>query len=159
MGYTTDFGGSFKLDKPLDNETRVFLTKLADTRRMKRKFDDDKYGVDGEFYVDGGGMAGQDEEESIVEYNTPPSTQPGLWCQWVPNEEGTEIAWDGGEKFYAYTEWLRYIIEKVLKPKGYVLKGAVEWYGEDSDDRGMLVVKDNVVTVRRGEIVYHDTEE
>lgn len=36
MGYTTDFEGTLKLNKKLDKETKLFLTKLAQTRRMKR---------------------------------------------------------------------------------------------------------------------------
>lgn len=153
MGYHTDFSGSFKLNKKLDDETRVFLKKLAETRRMKRNVGPE-YGVEGEFYVDGKGNFGQDDEKNIVDHNKPPRTQPGLWCQWAPNEDGTEIEWDGGEKFYGYIEWIKYIIEKVLKPKGYKLSGNVEWFGEDHGDRGLISVKNNVVTVKHAHITY-----
>ena len=85
MGYTTDFEGEFKLDKPLDAETKEFLEKLSDTRRMKRTFPNDEYGVDGEFYVD------DEAKDSVVEINSPPSTQPSLWCQWIPNDDGSKI--------------------------------------------------------------------
>ncbi len=146
MGYRTDFRGSFELDKPLDEETKTFLVKLNHTRRMARNLPEE-YGVEGELYVDGGGDYGQDREESIVDYNTPPKTQPGLWCQWVPNEDGTEIEWDGGEKFCCYVEWIEYLIEKVLAPKGYVLNGAVDWRGEEWDDSGTIVVADNSVSI------------
>lgn len=37
MGYTTDFHGSFNLDKPLKKEHKNYLLKFAETRRMKRK--------------------------------------------------------------------------------------------------------------------------
>jgi hypothetical protein len=36
MGYTTDFSGEFKLDKPLTDEQAIYVNKFADTRRMKR---------------------------------------------------------------------------------------------------------------------------
>ncbi len=36
MGYTTDFTGAFKLNKPLDDETYNLLVGLATTRRIKR---------------------------------------------------------------------------------------------------------------------------
>lgn len=146
MGYTTEFDGKFNLNKKLDKETHEFLTKLASTRRMKRKLPTE-YGIEGEFYVDGAGYAGQDREDSIVDYNKPPSTQPGLWCQWVPTEDGTAIEWDGGEKFYHYVDWIKYIIDKVLAPRGYSLSGVVDWRGEDWSDTGTIVVRDNKVGI------------
>lgn len=80
--------------------------------------------------------------------------QPGLWCQWIPNAEGTALEWDEGEKFYEYQEWLRYLIEHFLAPWHYTVNGEVEWSGEESSDLGQLVVKNNVVTVKFGYIVY-----
>lgn len=149
MGYTTDFSGSFKLNKPLDLKTYKFLIGLNETRRMARKGLDPKYGVEGEFYV-----KDDNQNANIIDYNEPPKTQPGLWCQWRPNEDGTEIEWDGGEKFYNYVEWIKYIIEKILAPKKYKLNGEVEWQGEDSRDIGIIVIKNNVVTTKRGRITY-----
>ena len=148
MGYTTDFSGSFTLNKPLDAETLTFLHKFNHTRRMKRNVKG--YGIDGEFYVDGKGFAGQDKDDTIVNYNCPPSSQPGLWCQWRPNVTGTAIEWDGGEKFYCYVEWIQYLIDKVLSPKGYSLTGDVTWGGEDRADFGVISIVDNVVSVHRG---------
>lgn len=144
MGYTTDFSGSFQLNKQLGPNMKEFLTKFNDTRRMKRNVSD-KYGVEGEFFVNGTGSFGQDSTEDIIDYNEPPSTQPGLWCQWIPTEDGMGIEWDGGEKFYNYTEWLVYIIEKFLAPNGYVLNGVVEWQGEEVGDVGEIFVEDNKV--------------
>ena len=146
MGYTTDFKGGFEINKPLREELKNYLTKFSETRRMKRKLDD-KFGVEGEFYVDGGGYAGQDRESNIIDYNSPPKTQPGLWCQWIPNEDGNEIVWDGGEKFYKYVEWLEYIIKNFLEPEGYVLNGEVDFQGEYYNDNGVIVVTDNKVKI------------
>jgi hypothetical protein len=69
------------------------------------------------------------------------------------------IEWDGGEKFYDYVEWLEYIINNFLAPKGYVLNGECPYQGEDSDDVGKIVVKDNVVTRLEGYIAYKNAEE
>jgi hypothetical protein len=146
MGYTTDFSGRFELDKPLAPKMKKFLTLLNETRRMKRNVDE-AFGIEGEFFVFGTGSYGQDHDNSIVDFNQQPSTQPSLWCQWVPNEDGTAIEWDGGEKFYAYSEWLFYIINKVLAPNGYTLNGTVVWQGEETGDVGKIHVVDNVVTV------------
>jgi len=147
MGYTTDFDGQFVLDRPLDDETHNFLNGLNDTRRMARNLPPE-YGVEGEFYIDGEGFKGQDDGSTVIDHNRPPKTQPGLWCQWRPTVKGDAIEWDGGEKFYYYVEWIQYIIDKVLKPKGYVLNGEMDWHGEDRSDNGTIIIKDNVVTTR-----------
>ena len=57
MGYTTDFSGSFQLNKPLQPKIMQYLQKLAETRRMARKVDE-AFGIEGEFYVFGGGTFG-----------------------------------------------------------------------------------------------------
>jgi len=130
MGYTTDFDGQFDLDRPLCEGTRKYLQLFSETRRMKRdakkaaKLADPTreavglpIGKEGEYFVGSTGYMGQDDDGSVINYNYPPSTQPGLWCQWVPNEDGTAIEWDGGEKFYEYVEWLEYIISNFLEPR------------------------------------------
>lgn len=156
MGYTTEFEGSFKLNKVLDAETLDFLTKLSHTRRMKRDAVKLKtayhkdFGIDGELFVDD-----DVNDDYVLDYNLPPSTQPGLWCQWRPNHKGTIIVWDGGEKFYNYVEWLQYIIEKILTPRGYKLTGTVKFQGEDAEDFGKITVRASKVVVALGKRVYN----
>ena len=91
MGYTTEFSGSFKLDKPLDKNTKKILHGLNNTRRMKRDLtklgmsaeEAANYGIDGEFYFPPKtNFMGQDDDDSIIDYNSPPTNQPGLWCGW-----------------------------------------------------------------------------
>lgn len=146
MGYTTDFVGQFNINKKLDPETHEFLKKLAETRRMKRNVGPE-YGVEGEFYVEGKGYMGQDDDSNVIDHNRPPSTQPGLWLQWVPTEDGTAIVWDEGEKFYNYVEWVEYLIEKILAPRGYILNGKVDWRGEEFYDMGCIIIENNQVKV------------
>lgn len=156
MGYTTSFEGRFAFNKKLDKKTRTFLTKFSETRRIARKLPS-KYGIEGEFYVDG------DNDEirgdTIIDYNRPPKTQPGLWCQWIPSNDGKYLEWDGGEKFYHYIEWLRYIIKNFLQPKNYMLYGEVDWFGERSDDAGKIEVKNNKITIYRYESKYVQIED
>ena len=154
MGYSTDFTGQFDLNKPLDDDTYNFLKKLAETRRMKRHFENEAFGIDGEFYVDGAGPYGQGNEDSIIDYNQPPRTQPSLWCQWTPTDDKLHIEWDGGEKFYDYIGWIQYIIEKVLKPKGYKLSGEVEWNGEGLGDIGKIKITNNIIKIGEPVITY-----
>lgn len=144
MGYTTTFEGSFTITPTLKKEDHEFLMKLAGTRRMQRKLGPE-FGIEGEFFVDGQGMAGQADTPDVIDHNKPPKTQPGLWCQWIPNDDGTELMWDEGEKFYSYDAWLLYLVDRILKPRGYTLDGEVSWRGEDDDDRGVLSVKKNKV--------------
>lgn len=170
MGYTTDFDGSFELAEPLTAAQVAYLCKFSETRRMKR--DADKaallpdperiavglpIGKDGEYFVGGKGHAGQDHDKSIIEYNNPPSTQPGLWCHWTPSEfDRGIIVWDGGEKFYDYIEWLQYLIKNFLEPWGHTINGIVRWSGEDKEDIGEIVVSNNVVRIRRARMVWDD---
>ena len=144
MGYTTDFEGVIKLNKKLKKKDKEYLVKFSDTRRMRRDIDS-KYGVEGEFYVDGGGMCGQDSEDNIINYNQPPPTQPGLWCQWVPTDDGKGIEWDNSEKFYHSDDWMIYLIENFLKPWGYIANGEIIAQGEDPGDKWVLTVTNNVV--------------
>lgn len=142
------------------------------------------YGRDGEYFVHEDGEFGQSKDDSIVDYNTPPgqielkgnlpnfmethdknkklikggTCQPGLWCQWIADENGEFLKWDGSEKFYNYIEWLRYLIDHFFDEWGVKLNGEVEWIGEDSDqDRGKIVVKDNVIDIYEGKLkmFYH----
>jgi hypothetical protein len=147
MGYTTDFSGQFDFNKQLSPKMQQYLKLFNETRRMKRNVDE-VFGVQGEFFVFGGGSYGQAHEPNIIDFNNQPSTQPSLWCQWTPTEDGMGIEWDGGEKFYSYTEWLVYLINKILAPNGYVLNGVVEYSGEETGDVGEIVVVDNRVFVR-----------
>jgi hypothetical protein len=138
MGYTTEFWNTFKLNKTLDKDMHTFLTKLSETRRMARKLPSE-YGVEGELYVDDA------REETVIDHNRPPNTQPGLWCGWIPTEDGTAIEWNGAEKFYHSTEWLAYLIQ-ILKAQGYILHGDVGYRGEQTDDVGVIRVKNNRIT-------------
>ena len=138
------------------------------------------YGKEGEYFAMDDGQMGQSRDNSIIDYNTPPGQrsyretmnedfdttwnkrqeaianglcQPGLWCQWTINEEN-ELEWDGGEKFYEYTAWLKYLIEHFFSKWGVILNGEIEWQGEDPDDIGKIVVKDNIVEEKEGRKEY-----
>lgn len=163
MGYTTYFDGQIELDKPLTDELYDFLIKFSNTRRMKRDVNklkemgyDGDYGVEGEFFVDGEGAFGQRFDDSIIDVNQPPHTQPGVWCQWIPTDDRMAITWDGGEKFYHADEWMKYLVERILAPKGYVANGEIFATGEDSDDLWKIKVVDNQVNVYGGRVIYED---
>lgn len=156
MGYSTDFYGSFKFNRPVDDLMKEYINAFSYTRRMARdveviKRDDPNWrehtlngdlGIEGEYYVG-------DEYLGVINYNEPPKTQPGLWCQWIITD-GDYLEWDGGEKFHNYVEWLKYLIKNFFAPNDYVLNGEVRYVGEGPDDFGVIVVVDNKVTVHEG---------
>lgn len=162
MGYSTDFRGAFKCSKPLTAEQRAYLYQFQETRRMKRDAEVAEtlpdpirlavglpIGVDGCYFVGGAGFAGQGRDASIIEYNDQPTGQPGLWCQWQPDETGNYIGWAGSEKFYDYVEWLQYLVDHFLSKWGVTISGVIRWQGERQDDFGSIVVNDNVIERKR----------
>lgn len=140
------------------------------------------YGFKGEYFAKEDGNCGQNSDDSIIDYNSASGEigwkeydgdwvkrdemrkalnadkikQPGLWCQWELNDDGTELRWDGGEKFYNYIEWLEYLIVHFFKPWKIKLNGEIYWVGEDSDDRGMIKVVNNKITIYDSETVYKE---
>ena len=70
---------------------------------------------------------------------------PDAWCQWQPTDDGAALVWNEVEKFYGYVEWLSFLIERFFKPWGRTLNGSVDWAGEDSEDQGVIHIKDNRV--------------
>lgn len=165
MGYSTDFWGEVRIDPPLNASEKSYLQDFASTRRMKRE--------NGPYFVKATGFMGQGPDEDVQEYNGPDITQPGLWCQWVPTEDGSALEWDGGEKFYSSVEWMKYLINAFLSSEAklktdleegafeaqawpvderfkdftfdHVVNGEIDAQGEDLDDRWKLTVEDNEV--------------
>lgn len=83
--------------------------------------------------------------------------QPQEWCNWEltnDNPDCTTIRWDGGEKFYEYTEWLDYLVAAIRHDfPGSTFDGEIEYRGEEWDDVGTLVVSDDgMVSDRQGSL-------
>jgi len=176
MGYTTDFEVALELTPKLNEKQTAYINLISSTRRLKRNVTklidlykgkhgtptpknslrESVYGHEGEFFAMDDGQMGQNEDASVVNFNSPPSTQPGLWCQWVNFDDGARLEWDGNEKFYSYIEWLKYIIKNFFIPWGIVAEGTITWVGEDSSDMGKISVKNNEVSIFNGEVTYED---
>lgn len=68
-------------------------------------------------------------------------------CQWgAYGVDDSCIEWSGEENFEYYVEWLEYF-DNLFKKFGYTLNNTVCWRGEEFEDIGAIVVKDNVVKV------------
>ena len=164
MGYTTKFYGDFSISPEISAKHHDYINEFNRTRRMIRDNICENYpdiyrtnvelpiGPDDCYFVGGKEDFGQAKDDSIIDYNKEPSGQPGLWCQW--KIVGNRLKWDGIEKFYHYVEWLEYLIEHFFKHWGYTLNGEVLWEGEWREDMGKIIVKDNVVEIKKAKISY-----
>jgi hypothetical protein len=159
MGYTTDFEGGLTIKPSLSEAEVGYINKFSETRRMSRDVEKlnekyegkfglpgklGQYGVEGEFFV-GDEKFSCNNDGTVNNLNSPSKTQPGLWAQWVVNEEG--------EKFYHYIEWLCYYINNFFKPWGKTLNGVIKWEGEEFGDNGEIHVKNNKVFVVEGDTI------
>jgi len=166
IGYTTDFTGSVDIEPPLNASEISFLLSFNETRRMNR--------TKGPLFVEGTGYAGQNHDDDVINGNAPHPDQPGLWCQWIPSDDGKELKWDEGEKFYNAPEWMKYIVTKLLAAEGkdyiaahinedsrlahftndHVVNGEIFAQGEEGDDRWWLQVTDNEVFVSQAVLTH-----
>ena len=169
------YNGSFSINKPVDDVTYKLLKGLSETRRMKRDVVklgkrvynkkratkeniaqwEKEFGVEGEFWVGDTEDCGKVKTEDVINYDHPPKSQPNLSCCWTIDYDKKTILWkDNADEDLYDLEWIMYIVNNILKPRGYVLNGVVSWKGEDLkedenlEDRGKIKVTNNVITVR-----------
>ena len=158
MSYTTRFEGFFTFNKPLNADQIAYLKEFAKLRRCRinRKFFKGlqdplrknvglPIGVEGEFCITQPSITWDD----VTDVNKPPLTQPALWCKWEPTDDGKELKWNNESKFYGYTDWLIYYVKNFFIPWGYVLNGEMKYEGEDDEDKGVLIFKDNSLYDKR----------
>ena len=74
------------------------------------------------------------------------------YCQWIT--DGEAVYWDEGEKFYAYIEWLQYLIDNFFNPWKISLSGDVIWNGEEPGDIGMIYIEGDKVKSKAGRMVF-----
>jgi len=181
--YINSFNNSRRMKRDVNKLMKLYKGKHGHPTPKSDK-PEDIYGNDGEYFVKDDGDFGQSKDNSIIDYNIPPGQpsydsnvefnirrnetqkliksgkcQPGLWCQWEISEDGQYLQWDGAEKFYNYVEWLKYLIKHFFGPWVIQLNGEIEWVGENSNDRGKIVVTNNVVKTQRAVITYEEVED
>ena len=125
MGVTTDFIGHVDVQPPLNDAEQGYLAAFAASRRCSRP--------GGPYEVPLNPAAAHDDTD-IDCCNSVASGQPSLWCGWVPSWDGGSIAHDGQEKFYGAAEWLAYLIDHFLAPRGYAAESGLEWFSEFTFD-------------------------
>lgn len=119
MGYTTQFEGKIKLDKKLDEKSYL---EFINRYEYGAHFSIERIG----FYKD----------------------MPREYLQWHIKSDKQHLSWDGGEKFYGWLEWMKWLSVNFFAARGYTLNGTIKWQGEERDDNGLLIVKNNIVTTK-----------
>ena len=161
MGYMTNFLGEFVFSRPLTNAEFSFLDAFSKSQRMRLDTTklEEFQGMHSEPYTRSYGTEGSyfahelpHNHPAILDSNEPPQGQPGLLCHWWPTM--TSLKWNNAEKFYCYAEWLEYLVIHFFEPWGIQLNGAIQWQGEDPDDRGVLSMRNNNLFVH-----YEDRQE
>lgn len=88
---------------------------------------------------------GQIDDGTVLDHNNPGGDCPGLWCQWEVADN--IIAWNQGEKFYNYIEWLAYLLYYFFTPNNIMFNGKIYWQGEKEEDVGLIVVENNQIFI------------
>ena len=169
MGYTTWFEGELAPNKPFKKEFINYINAFSEKRHEPRDVEiikhsdpdwakhclDGNLGPCGMYYVGDfeEGVINHSFNKGVIHGVAKDYTCPGYWCDWRINDAGN-VAWDEGEKFYNYIEWLKFLIDNFFEPAGYKLNGEIFWEGEEREDTGVIVVKDNLVYSYSGSIVY-----
>lgn len=153
MGYYTKFQGNFKFSKKLNEDQVEYLNIFFNSRRMSRDVSKIEnisdpirervglpLGTEGEFFVL--------DRTGVLEYNTPPSTQPGLWCDCTATSKDLKLNFG---KNYNYFEWIVYIQNNILNQWGVKIDGKVKWLGEENDDRGIILANNGCISYLSGQ--------
>lgn len=115
MGYSTSFDGSVKFSRGLTVEELRDLEGLVNYSTQSDEVD--KYSTD----------------------------HPDSYNQWEPLSDGTGLCWNLGEKFYDYVEWMQWLINEYLVPRGIHTNGTIRYQGEEIGDVGRIEVEDDIV--------------
>lgn len=143
----------------IDQDTRALLDGLYRTRRVKRNLvqlaashnitvnaAQEKWGVDGEFYIDlASGNYPDSANPTISDYEKPPSKQPSLYCPWKLNTTNSLSLTDDTPKD---VEWLEWLINNIFSPRGYTLDGTVLRFVEKRMHMRRILVTNNIVSVQ-----------
>jgi hypothetical protein len=121
MGVTTDFIGHIRIDPPLNTVEHGYLAAFSQTRHFVRS--------GGPYDVALNPAAARGERSADIDaYNKAADGQPSLWCHWVPSWDGACLTFDGQEKFYGATGWMRYLIEHFLAPEAHARVSGLHWF-------------------------------
>lgn len=131
MGYTTIFEGYLTSDLPLPNKLSQEINDINPYNNYYRKTNNENYGMDDYLHND--------------IYKKKIGSNIDSYCQWCYNEKEKVIEWDGGEKFYGYILWLKFILKLINEKSNCKFNGIIRWMGEEIADIGLIEVIDNEI--------------
>ncbi len=165
MGVSTIYKGTIKIKEIVPENVYNYINSFSKIRHMKRDNEEirknfpDYYknifgftlGSDGEFWVD---EKAARKNIAILDYNKPPETQPGLYCQWILRgakcEDGYEdvvIKWNNYEKFYEGNKWLKYIIDNFLSKRNLHCEGVLSSIDDLDGVEYIFVINNKIKSV------------
>lgn len=105
MPFNAHYAGQLRIEPPLNETEQKALSAFLGSRRVKT-------------------VAGPlDARESlsmghpdVIDWNSPPQDQPGLYTGLRIANGGEVLEWDGNEKPGYLTDWVRYVINYLLRP-------------------------------------------
>jgi hypothetical protein len=128
MGYYTYFGGHLEFDKQPTKELVDEINAFADKRHC-----------------------------DPVNTNVTLDYAPSLWNHWrCVFYQGEWILELEEGKAYNYLEWFPVMVERFLDPHGLKVSGCIEWFGDESDDRGCIQVEDNAMSIYDAVITFKE---
>lgn len=150
MSYT--FTGQFWLSSQLYPEEQAYLHAFSTDRHVKRdvtKIDPDdpvRLAVGLDMGIEGAYCVNRNNGASLLDTNNPPAGMPEVYCDFIPNDEGTALIWDETENMRYPYAWLCYLRDHFFIPWGYTLDGQIAWKNTIvKDDYGVLYCHKNAL--------------
>jgi hypothetical protein len=147
MGYTTYFTGAIEIRPRLSDAFTIKINDMIDGgERTPKSFATILHSRQ----VQGGWppAAGQNDHDIGGSMNC---FMPSFYCQWELDKkdpECTRVVWNGGEKFYSYRAWLKYLVDLLFQlclKRSIVIRfsGHIAYQGESGSDTGYLTITSN----------------
>lgn len=131
MGYTTIFEGQLEPNKPLQKEIINKINDINPYNNYYYKIKHENYGINDYLHN--------------RSYKKKIGSGIDSYCDWIYNEEENVIEWSGGEKFYGYILWLKFILNIVNTETDCKFNGVIRWMGENIEDIGLIKVINNEI--------------
>jgi hypothetical protein len=118
MPFDAQYEGRLLIEPPLSPAERRALDAFLGSRRIKT--------VQGPLDCRRSLSRGHAD---VLDWNSPAEGQPSLYTGLAVSQDGTTLFWDGNEKPGYLTDWVRYVIDHLLKPGAVFqeLSRKVEW--------------------------------
>lgn len=107
MGFNADYKGHLTIEPPLNPAEIKALSLFLDARHVKT--------VHGPLDIR---QSLHNGHPDVTDWNSPAQDLPGLYAGLRVAEDGTYLEWDGEEKPGDLTDWVRYVVDYLLRPCG-----------------------------------------